>query len=380
MTSELLAALADYPPERIAAGMEAVSAREVRRALENPQPRPGHLLALLSPQAAPFLEEMAQMARQVTLRRFGRTMTLYAPLYLSNHCINHCTYCGFNAARDIPRRALSLAEALGQAEHLLSQGIRHLLLVTGEAPARYGLAEICEVVEALRPRVASLSVEIFPCDEGGYERLGQAGVDGLVLYQETYDRVRYRAFHPQGPKQDFTRRLEAMDAGARAGFRSLGVGALLGLTPHRIETFYLALHAAHLRKHHFQARLGVSFPRLRPVSSGTPTLHPVSNAELVQAIVAFRLLFPDAELVISTRESAPMRDRLMHLGVTRMSAGSRTSPGGYGSAEEAPRSGQFDIDDQREIGQIAEAIREAGLDVITKDFDPAFLADPGTGP
>lgn len=347
--------------------------RQVERVLARRQPRPEDAPALFSRAARDLLEPLARRARAVTLARFGRTVTLYAPLYLSNHCINHCRYCGFAAGRDIERRSLSLDEAERQAAILVEQGIRHVLLLTGEHPARYGLDEICRVAERLRPRVASLSVEIFPCDEAGYRRLAAAGVDGVTLYQETYLPGLYARLHPAGPKRDFAARLGAIEAAGRAGMRSLGVGALLGLGPVMLEGSLLARHAAWLQKRFPRARVAVSLPRLRPVAGGLAAEHPVSDAELVQLLVGLRLLLPDAELVISTREPARLRDRLIPLGVTRMSAGSRTTPGAYGTSIDDAAAGQFSTDDRRSVAEVARAIRAAGYDVVTKDFDPAFL-------
>lgn len=334
---------------------------------------------LFSRAARQVLELLAQRARVVTLERFGRTVTLYAPLYLSNHCINHCRYCGFAAGRDIERLSLSVEEAESQAAILLEQGIRHILLVTGEHPARYGLDEICRVAERLRPRLASLSVEIFPCDLAGYRRLAAAGVDGVTLYQESYLPELYSRLHPAGPKRDFAARLAAIEAAGEAGLRSLGVGALLGMGPPMLEGALLALHAEWLQGRFPRARLAVSFPRLRPVAGGLEAEHPVSDAELVQLIVGMRLMLPDAELVVSTREPARLRDRLIPLGVTRLSAGSRTTPGAYGTNGDDTAAGQFSTDDRRPVAEVARAIHAAGYDVVTKDFDPAFLG-PGRAP
>lgn len=360
----------------LGAQIEAVSDAEVQRVLAAPgRPPPSAAPVLLSPAARPHLEQMAQRARAVTRRRFGRTITLYAPLYLSSHCVNHCTYCGFAAPLDLPRRALSADEAAAEARALRAQGIRHLLLVTGEAPARYGLDALCQAVRRIRAHVASVAVEIAPCDEAGYRRLIAAGVDGLVLYQETYDPALYARLHPAGPKRSFTARLDAVEAGGRAGFRSLGIGALLGLAPWRAEVCALAWHGRHLARRFPGSRLAFSFPRLRPVAERRPEeLYPLSDADLVQAIVVTRLLFPDAELVVSTREPAWLRDQLIPLGVTRMSAGSRTSPGAYGAgAAAAAGARQFETDDRRPVADVAAAIRAAGYDVVTKDFDSIFM-------
>jgi 2-iminoacetate synthase len=369
--------LARLAPEVIEARLEGSDGRAVERALAAPRlVVERHAPILLSAAARDHLEPMARRAREITRRRFGRTMTLYAPVYLSSYCVNGCRYCGFSSSRNSARRRLTVEEAVREAEVLTGQGIRHLLLVTGEDPARYGLESVCEVARALRARTsaASVSVEIFPCDRAGYRRLAEAGVDGLVLYQETYQRQRYAELHPFGPKRDFDARLAAVEAGGAAGFRSLGVGALLGLAPHRVDAVYLALHADHLTRAFPGARIAVSLPRLRPAASGEPTVadHRVGDADLVQLIVGMRLLFPDAEIVVSTREPAELRDRLVHLGVTRMSAGSCTVPGGYAGDNDG--AGQFATDDRRSVAAVAAGLRAAGLDVVTKDFDDELMA------
>jgi len=362
------------PPTELAARLAAVEPGDVERLLRAERLGPNDASVIFSEAARALLEPLAQRARAVTRARFGRTINLYAPLYLSSHCVNGCTYCGFAAGRDLRRVRLSLTEARAEADHLLGQGIRHLLLVTGEDPARYGLDAVIEVARALRPRVASLAVEIFPTDEAGYCRLASAGVDGLVLYQETYDPERYAALHPSGPKRDFSARLAAVEAAGRAGLRSLGIGALLGLSPARVEACALAAHGAWLARRFPTARLAVSLPRLRPVPGGAGAEHPVDDATLAQLLVGMRLLFPDAELVVSTRESARLRDSLLPLGVTRISAGSRTTPGAYTSAAADDRAGQFATDDRRSVAEVVAAVRAAGFDPVMKDFDPAFVA------
>jgi len=382
--------LTALPLQRVRDLLETATAADVERALAAPRPRIEAAPVLFAAAARPYLEQMARRAAGVTRRRFGRTITLYAPVYLSSHCVNHCAYCGFAADRPGERRSLTLEQALREAELVMERkipvlappalrdeaaGIRHLLLVTGEAPQRYGLEAICEVARRLRPRAASVAVEIFPCDVDGYRRLARAGVDGLVLYQETYLPGRYAALHPAGPKRDFARRLSAVEAGGEAGFRSLGIGALLGLASWQLEGVYLALHADHLGRAFPGARIAVSFPRLRPIAGeAPPPAERVADADLVQLIVGMRLLFPDAEIVISTREPAALRDHLIHLGVTRLSAASRTSPGGYGRGVVDERDGQFCTDDRREVAEVAASIRAAGFDVVTKDFDAAFIA------
>ncbi len=361
-------------PRQMAEKMASVDEGAVLRVLASSRIKPEDAPVLFSPPARKYLEQLAQKSRRLTLERFGRAVTLYAPIYLSSACTNQCSYCGFAAHRDIERIKLSPEQAMQQAEILFEQGLRHWLLLTGEAPSVYGMDDICKVARLLRPKAASLSVEIFPTDLAGYKNLARAGVDGLVIYQETYDRDLYARIHEAGPKRNFDFRMSAIEHGGQAGFRTLGIGALLGLAHAPVEACMMAAHGAYLQKRFPQARLAISFPRLRPVPGGTPVLHPVSDADLTQLIVGMRLMFPDAELVMSTREPAPLRDRLIPLGITRMSAGSRTTPGGYGHADDAEK-GQFVTEDQRSVFEVASAIRAAGYDVVYKDFDPALVVD-----
>jgi len=367
--SQILSKLCPADLER---EIKTVTPDQVGSLLQRDRIRPQDVPLLFSPAAAEFLEQMSVRSAEVTRRRFGRTISIYAPLYLSNHCINSCTYCGFAKERDIPRRSLSIEQACQQAEHLIEQGVRQLLLVTGEAKHIYGLDDLCRLAEKLRPRLAGLSIEVFPCQQDEYQRLIDSGVDGLVLYQETYDAKSYAQLHPHGPKRDFNKRLAAIEAGGRVGFRTLGIGSLLGLTPSSLEICFLAWHCEFLTRQFPESRLAVSFPRLRPVSGGAKLKHPLSDRQLAQYVVGMRLLFPDAELVISTRESAGLRDRLLHFGVTRISAGSRTSPGAYGQ-EIQTEEGQFETDDCRSVDEVSQAIRLAGYDPVFKDFDPAFM-------
>ena len=371
--SEFANKLAPISPHEIGEMLDQATQAQVQGLLDRDRYQPNDAFVLLSEAAKPFLETLAKRSRQITQTRFGRTITLYSPIYLSSHCINGCRYCGFSTTAKAVRKHLSTAEAYQQARYLIDQGIRNLLLVTGEAPNRYGLDQLCEVAECLRGETASLSVEIFPCDLQGYQRLVESGVDGLVLYQETYAQKAYQQVHPSGPKSDYQHRLGAIETGGQAGFRSLGIGSLLGLAPWRIEACYVAWHAAWLSKVFPYAKVAISFPRLRPIRQGFAIPYPVSDRDLVQFIVVMRLLFPDAELVLSTRESAQLRDRLIQIGITRISAGSCTTPGGYGMDERDHDAGQFRTHDRRSILEVTQAIRKAGFDPVFKDFDPAFM-------
>ena len=269
----------------------------------------------------------------------------------------------------MPRTSLTPDEALANARVLWDEGSRQLLLVTGEAPRRYGVGEMERAVRTVSPLFDSISIEVFPMSTGDYRRLSGAGVDGLVLYQETYDPQRYTQVHLAGRKTDYRWRLEGLDRGGQAGFRSLGLGVLLGLAPWRPDAVAVALHAAWLQRRHWRSRIAISFPRMVWSQRGFEATHAVSDSDLVQAMAALRIVLPDAEIVLSTREPADLRDRLLGSMVTRMSAGSRTSPGGYlteGLGE------QFSAQDTRPPDEIARVLRSRGLDPVWKDLDKGF--------
>ncbi len=310
-------------------------------------------------------------ARSLTVRRFGLTMQLFAPLYLSNACVNTCTYCGFSRPNAIARRTLNEAELAREMDHVAAEGFRHILLVSGEDPRETSLAYLESAVRLAHGRFASVSIEVAPLDETGYRRMLKAGAEGVVVYQEAYDRRAYAAVHTSGPKKDYDARLKAPEIAARAGMRRLGIGALLGLAPWREEAMALATHALRLQKTAWQSTLTLSLPRLRPAAGGYVPEHPVSDEDLVRLVAALRLLLPDAGIVLSTREAAPLRDRLALAGVTMMSAGSRTEPGGYEEPQKAE--GQFEISDDRSPAEVAARLRTLGLDPVWKDWDAALV-------
>jgi 2-iminoacetate synthase len=379
------------PPETAAADVLATDIGPLRRMVDQaseadvdrtlaaiaagaPAPAPGPALAqfaaLLSPAAADRLEELAALAHQVTVRRFGRTVHLFAPLYLSNECVSVCTYCGFSAENRISRRTLSVDEVRAEASALTERGFRHLLLVAGEHARIVSKDYLVACVDALAPVVPSLAVEVQVWDADTYGRLVAAGCDGLVVYQETYDRSTYAATHRLGKKRNYDWRLAAPDRGAQAGMRRLGIGALLGLHPDwRTDALALAAHAKALNRRHWRAEVSVSVPRLRPAAGGFEPVDPVDDLAFVQLLCALRLLLPDVGISLSTREPAALRDALVPLGVTAMSAGSHTEPGGY--AEQTDADPQFEISDTRSPAEVATAIRAAGYDPVWKDWQRA---------
>jgi 2-iminoacetate synthase len=354
---------------------------------------------LIGPKSDPELETMAQTSRLLTLQNFGRTMRLFAPLYLSNECINNCQYCGFSRDNPILRVTLVVDEVVAEAQHLAHQGFRQILLVAGEHPKFVSGDYLAECVRALASEFSSISIEVGPMDTEDYVPIVEAGAEGLVVYQETYNRGVYAEMHTAGPKRDFDYRLGCAERGYAAGFRRLGIGALIGLSRWQDEAIALAAHLEHLFKHCWQAQITVSVPRLRPAAGGFRPLFSMNDRDLVQLISALRITFPQAGIVLSTRERAPLRDALASMGVTTMSAGSHTEPGGYTrqgrehlhrtvrgrivapeyqDGEDQLATGQFEISDERSPAEIAAVLRGSGLEPVWKDWDQA-LCGASTG-
>src|SRR6266704_2498574 len=348
---------------------------------------------LIAPKSDSEFEAMAQASRALTLQNFGRTMRLFAPLYLSNECINNCQYCGFSRDNPILRVTLAVDEVVAEAQHLARQGFRQILLVAGEHPKFVSGGYLADCVRALAPDFSSISIEVGPMDTEDYAPIVEAGAEGLVVYQETYNRGVYAEMHTGGPKRDFNYRLDCAERGYRAGFRRLGIGVLLGLSAWREEVVALAAHLEYLLKRCWQAQISVSLPRLRPAAGGFRPLFPISDRELAQLVCALRITFPQVGIVLSTRERASFRDSLVSLGVTMMSAGSHTEPGGYtrqGSehlhrtvrgrivapdfegGEDEIATGQFEISDERSPAEIAGVLRQHGFDPVWKDWDRAL--------
>ncbi|MBK8092509.1 MAG: 2-iminoacetate synthase ThiH [Verrucomicrobiaceae bacterium] len=351
--------------------------------------------ALLEPKAPAQIEAMARESALLTRRNFGRTMRLFAPLYVSNECVNNCSYCGFSRDNDsILRVTLTVDQVLREARHLLEQGFRNILLVAGEHPRFVSDGYLEDCLRALRDSVPTLGIEVGPMEAPEYERMVKAGAEGLVVYQETYDRAMYEDMHTAGPKKDFDWRLACPERGYAGGFRRIGIGALFGLSDWRLEALRLAAHLEHLYKHCWRSTFTVAFPRLRPAAGGFRPQTEFPDWALVQTICAFRLTFPEVGIVLSTREPAPLRDSLAPLGITTMSAGSHTEPGGYTGAgnddlhltvrgrrvEKETTStrnraeGQFGIADSRSPREVAQMLSARGLDAVWKDWDPAILA------
>jgi 2-iminoacetate synthase len=346
------------------------TAADVEQALASPHPDSDNLAALLSPTAADYLQEMASRSAEITARRFGHTTQIYAPLYLSNICTNRCLYCGFSSENKIDRRLLSIEEAEQEAMILHGRGFQHILLVSGEAPKVLGVEYLEAVARRLRDRFASITIEVQPLSTEEYSRLFAAGITGVAIYQETYDRYVYDQVHLAGKKRDFDYRLATPARVAAANMREVGIGVLLGLADWRAEGLALGLHLSWLRNNYWRTALTVSFPRLRPaVGDFTPFVR-VGEKALSQLIFALRIFDEDVGIVLSTREDPRYRDGMVGLGPTRYSAGSCTAPGGYANPELEGE--QFTVGDHRTINEVCAVIREKGFDPVRKDWDAGF--------
>jgi 2-iminoacetate synthase len=342
----------------------------VDQALARRHPTLVDLAALLSSAAAARLEELAQAAHRVSLARFGRAIRLFAPLYLSNECVSTCTYCGFSAGNAIARRTLSAAEVAVEAEELHRRGFRHVLLVSGEHARIVSRDYLVDCVAAVAPRFPQVSIEVQVWDTDTYGRLLAAGCDGVTVYQETYDPRAYASVHLKGKKRNYAWRLAAPDRAAEAGMRRLAIGTLLGLNPDwQSEALSLAAHAQALIRRWWRCEISVALPRLRPAAGGYQPIGEVDDAAFVQLLCALRIVLPDVGISLSTREPPALRDGLVPLGVTTMSAGSHTEPGGY--AAESAAEPQFSISDTRSPAEVAEALRSAGYDPVWKDWQRA---------
>lgn len=355
----------------VGARIAAATGTEVRRALGK-QGRGlnlDDLAALLSPAAAPFLEEMAALSHRLTVERFGRTMQLYAPMYLTNVCANICSYCGFSAQNRIPRKALNDDEILADARVLAQHGFDHVLLVTGES-SRYGLAYFQNALRLLRPHFSNLTMEVQPLDADEYAALTADGLSAVLVYQETYDPAAYPKHHLKGPKADMEYRLATPDRLGAAGVKKIGLGALYGLSDWRAESWCVGLHLNYLEKTYWRTRYSIAFPRLRPHEGNEIPVTPFNERDLIQAVCAFRLFSQEVELSLSTRESPHFRNHAFKLGFTSMSAGSKTNPGGYASEPESLE--QFQISDERSPGEVAAFLKANGYEAVWKDWDATY--------
>lgn len=349
---------------------------DVERALGCDEPGPRELAALLSPAAHPFMEVMAQRARALTQRHFGRTISMYAPLYLANYCTNGCAYCGFASDRVQPRTRLEPAEVEEELATLKGMGFEEVLLLTGERTSHADFDYLLECVSLAARRFHAVGIEVFPMTTREYALLAEAGCTGVTLYQETYDPRQYDRLHRWGPKKKYLDRLGAPACAMEAGMRTVGMGVLLGLSDPVFDAVCLLRHAAQLQRDHWKSGITLSFPRLRPQAGNFSAMFPVEEAWLARLVFAFRIVLPDVPLLLSTRERPEFRDGMAGLGISKMSAGSRTSVGGYGEAEPATE-GQFEVSDKRSVPDFCAMLRNRGLEPVFKNWDNVFRDSGG---
>jgi len=365
--------LAQWPAGRVRALIAGATAGDVERALANEERGAADLAALLSDAAVPYLEPMAVEAQRLTRWHFGRTIGLYVPIYLSNVCGADCTYCGYSVRSGSREKRVTLTDEQirHECELLALQGFQNVLLLTGEAPRAVPVDYILQGVQIAREYFPSVSAEVYSLEADDYARLSEAGLEGVTVYMETYDRDTYSQVHLIGQKKDYDYRISSLERAGQSGARKINVGVLLGLFDWQVDVFWLALHAQNLQRSCWQSAVSLSFPRLRHVPERFHIPKIVGDREMVQIMLALRLFVPEAGFNLSTREPASLRDKLIPLGVTMMSAGSSTRPGGYATYGEGTLE-QFEIEDHRSVAEVAEAIRIAGYDPVWKDFDRAF--------
>lgn len=344
---------------------------DVERALSARHPDIDDFMALVSPAAAPYLEQMAALSRHYTQERFGKTISMYIPMYITNSCTNSCVYCGFNRHNRFERVILSMEQIEDECKAIRRLGpFENLLIVTGENPKAAGTDYIEKALRICRPYFSNLSMEVMPLPAEDYERLTRSGLNGVVCFQETYNKDRYKVYHPAGMKSNFEWRLNGYDRMGQAGLHKIGMGVLIGLEDWRTDVTMMAIHLRYLRKNYWRTKFSVNFPRMRPAAGGFQPNVVMSDRELAQLTFAFRIFDHDVDISYSTREYPSFRDNMMTLGVTSMSAGSKTDPGGYHTYPQSLE--QFEVSDDRTPAEVAEAIRKGGYEVVWKDWDRSF--------
>lgn len=359
--------LQQYNWDEVKNSIYTKTAADVERALAKPKRSLEDLKALISPAGKDYLEQMAVLSRQITQKRFGNTIQLYIPLYLSNECTNSCIYCGFRRENLTKRVTLNEQQISNEVQVIKSMGYEHVLLVTGEHHHKNGCEYLQGVIRLLKPHFAQISLEVAPMNTDEYKVLVDEGLHSVYVYQETYNAERYPFYHPHGKKSDMKYRLETPDRLGEAGVRKVGLGALLGLEDWRTDSFFTAMHLNYLEKTWWRTKYSVSFPRMRPFVGLYEPNCIVTDADLLQLICAFRIFNEEVEIALSTREQPKFRDNVLKLGITSMSAGSKTEPGGYTEANKELE--QFAVNDDRSPEEISSIIKNKGYEVVWKDWD-----------
>ena len=363
--------LSQYDWDSTLRAIESKTEQDVLRALSKERLSVDDFMALVSPAAAPFLEEMARRSHEITLRRFGRTVSMYIPMYITNSCTNSCVYCGFNRHNKFDRVILTPEQIERECKAIKELGpFDNLLIVTGENPKVAGVDYLETALRVCRPYFNNMTIEVMPLKSEEYARLTESGLNGVVCFQETYNRARYKVYHPAGMKSNFEWRVNGYDRMGQAGVHKIGLGVLIGLEDWRTDVTMMARHLRYLQQHYWQTRFSVNFPRMRPAEGGFQPNVVMTDRELAQLTFAFRIFDPDVDISYSTREKPEFRNNMLSLGVTSMSAGSKTDPGGYSVYPQSLE--QFTVSDERSPKEVAEAVRSIGYEVVWKDWDKSF--------
>lgn len=369
--------IGQYSWQDTTARISAVTAADVERVLavaarDDRQLTPDELMVLLAPAAAPYLEDMAQLSQRFTLEKFGKTVSMYIPMYVSNACSNCCVYCGFNHNNKYTRTILTMDQVKAECEAIKKLGpFENLLIVSGEFPSLCGTEYFADVLRTARPYFHNLTIEVQPMRTAQYRRLVDEGMNGVVCFQETYHKENYKKFHPRGMKSIYDWRLNGYDRMGRAGVHKIGMGILIGLDPDwRTDLTMMARHLRYLQRNYWRTRYSINFPRMCPSESGFQPNVVISDRELAQTTFAFRIFDHEVDISFSTREKPHFRDNMLGLGMTSMSAGSQTEPGGYASTPEALE--QFEVTDARTPQQVTDSVRMHGFDPVWKDWDAVF--------
>ncbi len=363
--------LEKYSWDEITKQIYAKTEADVARALTQEHLQIEDFMALISPAAEHYLEEMAVRSRMYTQQRFGKTISMYIPMYITNSCTNFCVYCGFNHNNPINRIILTDEEIVEECKAIRRLGpFENLLIVTGENPHLAGVDYLENALRLARPYFSNLTIEVMPLKSEDYYRLTQSGLNGVVCFQETYHRERYKVYHPKGMKSNFEWRVNGFDRMGQAGVHKIGMGVLIGLEEWRTDITFMAIHLQYLRKKYWKTRYSVNFPRLRPSEGHFQPNVVMSDRQLAQTIFAFRLFDHDVDISVSTRENPQFRDHIATLGATSLSAGSKTEPGGYFTHPQALE--QFVVSDDRTPAEVEQAVKKAGYEVVWKDWDRIF--------
>lgn len=343
------------------------TAKDVRCALLHTNKTTEDFGALLSPAAMPFLEEIAQQAQQETRKHFGNSIYMFTPIYIANYCENYCIYCGFNCHNKIRRAKLNADEIEREMQEIVKTGLQEVLILTGESLNMSDIHYIGEACKIARKYFKVIGLEIYPTNSEDYAYLHECGADYVTVFQETYNSDKYETLHLAGNKRIFPYRINAQERALKGGMRGVGFAALLGLDDFRRDAFATGMHAYFMQRKYPQAEIAFSCPRLRPIINNDK-INPmdVHEAQLLQVVCAYRLFMPFSSITVSTRECERVRNSLIKIAATKISAGVNVGIGGHSGEEKGDE--QFEIDDTRSVDEVYQAIIDEGLQPVMNDY------------